>query len=257
MIYSELAQAVSRFPTEFPWVKVAKHFDKVESTQIRITQFLPKETDGAVVVLSETQSKGTGRLGRPWASPVGGIWFTLGLPIKDLTVAQVAPFSMVASLSVAQALKEVNNLQAEIKWPNDIRYEKKKVAGILLTTTEKFKNSWLLVGVGINVNNEIPPELAKEATSIKVIRGQSQGRSRLIEAVLANLWAAWQDFHRTGFGPYHKAYEQMLVGKGQATKIMAGKKSIEGTMVGIDPQGGLLLKSGAQTQTVHAGEIVG
>jgi BirA family biotin operon repressor/biotin-[acetyl-CoA-carboxylase] ligase len=114
-----------------------------------------------------------------------------------------------------------------------------------------------LTGVGINVNNDLPPELAKEAASIKSIRGQSQGRSRLVEAVLANLWAAWEDFHRTGFGPYQKAFEERLVGVGQATKIMAGKKTFEGTMVGIDPQGGLLLKSGTQTQTVHAGEIVG
>ncbi len=164
---------------------------------------------------------------------------------------------MVTALSVAQALKEVNNLQCEIKWPNDIRFEGKKVAGILLTTTTKFKNNWLLIGVGINVNNSLPADLAKEATSIKAIRGQTQGRARLIEAVLANLWTAWQDFHRTGFGPYQKALDERLVGKGKSTKIMAGKKTFEGTMVGIDPQGGLLLKSGSQTQTVHAGEIVG
>lgn len=257
MAYSELAQAINRFTTEFPWIKIAKYFDKVDSTQNRIIQFIPKDTEGGVIILAETQSKGTGRLGRPWASPAGGVYFTLALPTKDLTLPQVAPFSMVAALSVAQALKEVNNLVCEIKWPNDIRYEGKKVAGILLTTTTKFKNTWLLIGVGVNVNNDLPADLVKEATSIKGIRGQTQGRSRLIEAILNNLGTAWRDFHRTGFGPYHKAFEERLVGVGQATKIMAGKKTVEGTMVGIDPQGGLLLKSGAQTQTVHAGEIVG
>src|ERR1044071_6907820 len=144
MVYSELAQAVGRFTTEFPWIKIAKYFDKVDSTQNRVVQFIPKETDGAIVVMAESQSKGVGRLGRPWVSPAGGVWFTLAFPIKDLTLEQVAPFSMVAALSVAQALKEVNNLQCEIKWPNDVRFEGKKVAGILLTTTTKFKNTWLL-----------------------------------------------------------------------------------------------------------------
>jgi BirA family biotin operon repressor/biotin-[acetyl-CoA-carboxylase] ligase len=144
-----------------------------------------------------------------------------------------------------------------LKWPNDVQYEGKKLAGILLNTTTKFKNAWLLIGVGVNVNNDLPSELTKEATSIKVVRKQTQGRSRLIESLLTNFWAAWQDFDRTGFGPYQKAVEDRLAGVGKAVKISVGKKTLQGTMVGIDPQGGLLLKSKSDTQTVHAGEIVG
>jgi BirA family biotin operon repressor/biotin-[acetyl-CoA-carboxylase] ligase len=254
---SELLQVTGRLTTALPWLTVAKYFDKVDSTQNRILQWLPKAGDGAVLVIAETQTKGIGRLGRPWISPPGGIWFTLALPLKSLTLAQVAPFSIVAALQLAQALKEVNNLECELKWPNDIQYEGKKVAGILLTTTAKFKKGWVLVGVGINVNNELPADLAKVATSIALVRKQSQGRSRLIESVLASIHTAWEDFDRTGFGPYQKAVEARLVGMGKPVQIRIGTKLVQGTMVTVDPQGNLLLESAAGTKTVQAGEIVG
>ncbi len=245
-----------RLSTEFPWLTVAKYFEKVDSTQSRVVQFLPKE-DTAAFVLAESQTKGTGRNGRPWVSPVGGTWFTLALPMKALTINQVAPFSMVAALLLVNTLREIHNLDCELKWPNDVQFEGKKLAGILLNTTTKSKKPWLLIGVGINVNNDLPPELNKEATTIKNIRGQSQGRSRLIEAFLGHAWNAWQDFDRSGFGPYQKAVADKLTGVGKAVKIAVGSKTVTGTMLGLDPQGGLMLKSKANTQTVHAGEIVG
>jgi BirA family biotin operon repressor/biotin-[acetyl-CoA-carboxylase] ligase len=257
MVVSELYQVSLRLVNDLPWLKVVKYFDKVDSTQNRILQFLPKTGEDPVIVVAETQTKGVGREGRPWLSPVGGIWFTLALPLKNLTVAQVAPFSMVAALQVAEALKEVNNLECDVKWPNDILCGGKKLAGILLSTTTKFKKGWLLIGVGINVNNPIPSEISSIATSILLVRKQTQGRSRLIEALLAKIWTAWEGFDRTGFGPYHKAFEARLAGVGKKIELKMGKKSLQGTMNGVDPQGNLLLKSGASVTTVQAGEIVG
>lgn len=254
---SELYQVTVRLQVDLPWITVAKYFDKVDSTQNRVLQFLPKTEDGAVLILAETQTKGIGREGRPWFSPPGGIWFTLALPLKSLELAKAAPFSIVAALQVAESLKEVNNLQCNIKWPNDILYEGKKVAGILLSTVTKFKRGWMLVGVGINVNNELPAEISKIATSIAQVRKQSQGRSRLIESVLASLYTAWQEFDRTGFGPYQKAVEMRLSGIGKPVQVKVGSKMVQGKMVAVDPQGNLLLESAAGTKTVHAGEIVG
>lgn len=254
---SELTQIADRLKTDLPWITEAKYFEKVDSTQNRVTQFLPKTGEGTVVVIAETQSKGVGRLGRPWVSLPGGIWFTLALPMKTMTLAQVGPFSVVAALSVAKSLKEINNLECDIKWPNDIQYEGKKIAGILLTTMTKFKKNWMLVGVGINVNNELPGDLLDLATSITRIRKQSQGRSRLIESVLSSLHTAWEEFDRTGFGPYQKAVEQRLVGVGKSVQVKIGTKTVQGKMKTIDPQGNLLLESEAGIKTVQAGEIVG
>lgn len=254
---SELYQMTNRLSTELPWITVAKYFDKVDSTQNRITQFLPKDGLGAVIVIAESQTKGVGRDGRPWVSAPGGIWMTLALPINDLPLASVAPFSIVSALQVVNSLKEVNNLECELKWPNDVLYQGKKLAGILLTTTTKFKKGWMLVGIGINVNNPMTGELSKLATSIGEIRKQSQGRSRLIEAVLTSLHTAWSEWSRTGFGPYQKAVQDRLVGIGKSIQLKAGSKTIQGTMKSVDPQGNLLLESDAGIKTVQAGEIVG
>ncbi|MBV9080501.1 MAG: biotin--[acetyl-CoA-carboxylase] ligase [Elusimicrobia bacterium] len=257
MVVSELYQVSLRLPTELPWITVAKYFDRIESTQNRIVQFLPKSGDGAVMVIAETQTKGVGREGRPWVSAAGGLWFTVALPLKTLSLGQAASFSTVAALQVAEALQEVNNLKCNVKWPNDVLYEGKKLAGILLTTITKSKKPWMLVGVGINVNNSLPAELAATATSISAIRKQSQGRSRLLEAVLSSIHTAWEEFDKTGFGPYHKAVEERMVGIGKPVQIKVGSKTLEGTMKAIDAQGNLLLESSAGTKTVQAGEIVG
>ncbi len=256
MAYSELAQAAVRLIQEFPWLTTAKYFDKVDSTQNRVQQFLTKEAPGPVLILAETQSKAFGREGRTWASPAGGIWMTLALPLGAREVSKSASFSLVTALSVAEALRSVNNLDCQVKWPNDIRVDGKKIGGILLTSMAKFKKPWLLVGIGLNVNNDLPPELKDIATSIKAVRGQTQGRTRLIEAILGSLWTAWQEFEHTGFGAYHKAFVGRLTGVGESAKLKCGTKTIEGTILGIDPQGGLLLKSGSLTQTVTAGEVI-
>lgn len=254
---SELLQITGRLQTDLPWLTVAKYFDKVDSTQNRILQFLPKEGEGVVLVLAETQSKGVGRQGRPWFSPAGGLWFSLAMPLKTLTLGQVAPFSIVAALQTAQALKEINNLDCDLKWPNDILVGGKKVAGILLNTVTKFRKPWMVVGIGINVNNEIPTEISKVATSIAKIRKQSQGRSRLLEAVLLAIYTAWTEFDRTGFGPYQKGVADRLIGVGKQVQIKVGTKMVQGTMKSVDLQGNLLLDSAAGPKTVQAGEIVG
>ncbi|OVE78353.1 biotin--[acetyl-CoA-carboxylase] ligase [bacterium F11] len=257
MAVSELFQASKRFQENYEWLSVAKYFDRIDSTQKRILQFLPKKIEGAVLVVAESQTKAVGRHGREWISPPGGIWFTLGLPMKTRTIAEMAPFSIVCSHVVVNALREINNLNCEMKWPNDILYQGKKVAGILNSTVKKFKNEWFLVGIGVNVNNELPDSLSDSATTIQKIRKQSQGRSRLIEAIIEAVWVAWGDFDRTGFGPYQKSIEDKLLGKGKMTRILVGNHQTEGTILGIDPQGSLLIQSGSNKKTIHAGEVVG
>jgi len=257
MAISELLQASERFATQFTWLTVCKFFDKVDSTQARVLQFLPKSGEGGVLIIGETQTRGVGRLGREWVSPPGGIWMTLALPMQKLTQAEVAPFSLVCALQLVHALREINTLECEIKWPNDILINGKKIGGILLSTVTKYKIPWLLIGIGINVNNPLPGELGKTATSIQIVRGSTQGRSRLIEAVLLNIWNAWQDFDKTGFGPYKNSVQSRLTGMGKAVKVVAGKKPSQGTMMGLDANGGLLLKSRSTTETIHAGEVVG
>src|SRR5204862_6992404 len=105
MAYSELAQAATRLTQEFPWLKMAKYIDKVDSTQNRVLQFLTKEADGPILILAESQSKAFGRENRSWASPAGGIWMTLALPLGERELSKTASFSLVTALSIAEALR--------------------------------------------------------------------------------------------------------------------------------------------------------
>lgn len=257
MVVSELFQATKRLQTDLTWLTEAKFFEKTDSTQKRIAQFLPKTGEGAVLVLAEEQTKGVGRENRPWSSPVGGIWFTLALPMTGKDLGRMVSFSVLSAYLIVNSLKEIYNLKAEVKWPNDVMHEGKKLAGTLCTTTKKFKKDWFLIGVGINVNNALPGDLAATATTLKEIRGQAQGRTRLIESVLDAFWNAWSEYDRTGFGPFHASVEAVLSGKGKAIEIKAGETVYFGEVVGIDPEGALVIKSPNGTQSIRAGEIVG
>jgi biotin-(acetyl-CoA carboxylase) ligase len=74
---------------------------------------------------------------------------------------------------------------------------------------------------------------------------------------LGALYLAWDEFDRTGFGPYQKQVEERLVGRGKSIQVKVGTKTVQGKMKSIDPQGNLLLESEAGLKTVQAGEIVG
>ena len=256
MAANELFHATKRLKEGIEWLHDAKYFDKVDSTQKRVIQFLPKAAEGAILIMADTQSRGVGRQGRTWFSPTGGIWMTLALPMQKIDVVKAAAFSSVASLLLVDSLREVNNLKCHVKWPNDVLYDGKKVAGILVSTTKKFRKNWFLLGIGVNVNNDLPAELKNTATSIRAIRGQTQGRTRLIESVLHSVWTAWEEFDKTGFGPYQIRVQTVMSGIGQPVKIQMGTEQVNGVLEGLDIGGGIHVKVGSQSRLVQAGEVV-
>lgn len=109
------------------------------------------------VVSAKTQTQGKGRWGREWWSPEGGLWCSLVTP-------KISIPSLRATFSVVQVIRKLTPLRAGIRWPNDIIIRNKKVGGVL-TESEK---EGLIIGIGVNINQEsFPPELS-EATSLKI-----------------------------------------------------------------------------------------
>lgn len=122
-----------------------------------LLKFYPK-----VIALSITQESGRGREGRTWISPMGGIWLSIGIA-KEMEVKELA--SPVVE-SVQRVLS--NYVDCQIKMPNDIMINEKKVAGILVEG--KIQGDQLeevVIGIGINVHNDVPDELVDIATTLK------------------------------------------------------------------------------------------
>ena len=124
---------------------------------------------GAVVV-TEEQSAGRGRDGRTWCSPAGGVW--LGMLLRP-PVSAPGALSLRVGLVVADVVDELlGAARAQLKWPNDVLLEDRKVAGILCESRWQGETrQWLGVGIGVNVANEIPEDLRHSAVALSELRG--------------------------------------------------------------------------------------
>ncbi|WP_181508286.1 biotin--[acetyl-CoA-carboxylase] ligase [Methanococcus maripaludis] len=117
------------------------------------------------IVVSETQNHGKGRLNRSWFSEKGGLYFSVLMSIED--IRKLEKINFLGSLCVIETLKTFSDKKFEVKWPNDVLFENKKICGIL--TELNVSKGYLVLGIGLNINNEIDPELKNIATSLKEI----------------------------------------------------------------------------------------
>lgn len=125
-----------------------------------------KNIEEGTVVVADIQTKGRGRKDRNWFSPNDGLWFSVIL-YPNIPTQYAMFLTMAASVSVVQAINELTGLSPSIKWPNDLLLEGKKICGILTELdAEMDKINYSVVGIGINVNNNLENELIEKAGSI-------------------------------------------------------------------------------------------
>ena len=150
--------------------------------------------DGDVVVALE-QTSGRGREKRYWHSPRGGLWFSV--VFKPKNIRDLNFYTKLASVSLLQVLKDLK-ISAYLKWPNDVYHKKKKLAGVL---TEGIFDGEIpvviVVGVGLNVNNEIPDSLKNVATSLKEIKGKEYPLDELLMLILKRMRSNWEKYKLT------------------------------------------------------------
>ena len=132
-----------------------EYHDAIDSTNRRARK-LAQSGERDVVVLADEQTGGRGRLDRPWSSPSGGVWMSVVVG-PDVPAAHVPAFTLAAAVAVTRAAREAG-VDARIKWPNDVVVgeDEKKLAGVLTETQgEADRVSWVVVGIGINVNVDV------------------------------------------------------------------------------------------------------
>lgn len=165
--------------------------NETDSTN-RVALEMAARGDGPLLVLAEGQSRGQGRLGRSWFSPPGvGIYLSL-LYRPHLAPEDLAKATLAAGLAVGRALKEVAGVEVKLKWPNDLLLSGKKTGGILCESRlgRGGELPAVVVGVGLNINNtaeQIPPELAQRATSLRLESGRGWDRGLLPGTIITQL----------------------------------------------------------------------
>ncbi|MBI3804884.1 MAG: biotin--[acetyl-CoA-carboxylase] ligase [Nitrospirae bacterium] len=229
------------------WVREVLLFDRVDSTNRVALELASQGLPGGVAILAEAQEKGKGRLGRSWFSPHGvNLYFSLLLrpyqPVREFPL-----FSLATAVAVVDAIGKVTGLTAQIKWPNDILLDDKKVGGILLETESRGDQSPpLVVGVGLNVNidsADFPAELQGVATSLKSLLGQPVDRSDLLIEIFNQLVQRYPLIESEKARLFQQLRERCQT-LGKRVHVQTARQQFEGWAEQVEEDGALVIRMG-------------
>lgn len=235
------------------------YYDETDSTNTRAK--LAAE-DGAVhgaLFVANRQNAGKGRKGHSWNSDKGTTISMTYLLKPSVDISCVSAITIVSAVAIARAFDRVKGLKPQIKWPNDVLSNGKKLVGILTEmSSEGLDINYVVVGIGINVyNSQFPEDIADKATSIFIENGEGYERSRLIAEISNEFEVLYNEFVKNKNLEFIvDEYNSYLVSKDRQVYVIEGDKRTEYTALGLSPDGGLLVKDeqGA-THNIISGEV--
>jgi BirA family transcriptional regulator, biotin operon repressor / biotin---[acetyl-CoA-carboxylase] ligase len=175
---------------------------------------IPQSPDyDGVVVISEIQTSGRGRFDKKWFSPAGGIWMTIILQ-PELKMQDLSKITLLTASSIAETLIKNYKISLNIKWPNDIYFDGKKLCGILSESEKVDDKTYLIIGIGINANNDYCDDKNENlnAVSLKEITGKQMSRNFLIAKILNKLETEYIFYSKTlDFKGIFKKIENIMI----------------------------------------------
>lgn len=236
------------------------HYMVIGSTN---TQALLMAADGAphgLVVAAEEQTAGRGRFGRTWHSErFAGIYATVIL--RPPLAPSAAPIlTLMAGLAIHQAITDMTGIVLDIRWPNDLLVEGKKIGGVLTEmSAELDRVHAVVVGMGLNVNHrDMPVELRPIATSMRMASGRSYSRVQILAGILRQLQRFYQALLEQGSGAIAQAWaERSTFARGKRVRVKTGAGETQAVTEGLDPNGALRLRfDDGRIEPFTSGEVI-
>jgi BirA family biotin operon repressor/biotin-[acetyl-CoA-carboxylase] ligase len=233
--------------------------DLIDSTNSHLMREAVAGAPSGTLCLAERQSAGRGRLGRTWVSPFGSNLYLSFLWRYPFGLAGMAGLSLAAGVAVADALRAAGASDIGLKWPNDILWRRRKLAGLLLEVAGEAQGpTHVVVGVGVNTHLDPRDGAAIDRPWIdldQVLGAGAYSRNVLAATVAASLVAALERYAREGMAPFLSAWEHYDLYRGERVEIRWGPETIRGIHLGLDPHGALRLETDQGVQTFQAGEV--
>ena len=229
-------------------------FDSVDSTNSYLLTSVA--TESPQICVANSQTSGRGRFGKAWDSPVDkSLCLSIRHPMQQ-SLEHLMGFSLVVALAIKSAIQPLIRKEMQLKWPNDILVENKKLCGVLIeTTTMTTAAIDLVIGVGMNIksiNSENYESTSLDECGLKSDYTPNSLAAELISAIVQFT----RDFNQEGFTAYRQiwlAQEQWLGAEVSVT--MANGNKYAGRYAGIDHQGQIQIQMQDKIKTFNAGEI--
>lgn len=235
------------------------YYEETDSTNNRAKDYGEKGASHGTLFVADQQIAGKGRRGRAWDSPAGmSIYMTILLH-PDMSPARAPQLTLLMAIAAVEGIQKVTGLKAGIKWPNDVIYGGKKICGILTEMSAEIDYiNYVVIGIGINVNQEVfPQELKETATSLKIELGMSVKRAKLIAAVMESFEACYHIFMETkDLSGLMEQYNALLVNRDKDVLVLEPGGEYEAHALGINKSGELRIRtSDGQEREIFAGEV--
>lgn len=232
--------------------------EETDSTNRYLLERVALTTFAGGVCLAEAQTAGRGRRGRRWvATPYHNLLLSMGWRFAS-GPGMVAGLSLAAGVAVVRALEDYGVHGMRLKWPNDVLWEEKKLAGLLVDVQgEAAGPSAVVLGVGINgyIGTHDAARIDQPWTDLYTITGELADRNRLAALVIAALRAMFRRFAGQGLAAFRDEWQHRHLYHGRRVRLLTGGREIVGTVAGIDDHGALLLRDArGHTRAYPSGE---
>lgn len=232
--------------------------DETDSTNEVLKRNWNSYSDGTLLI-ARRQTFGKGRMGRVWESgEETGIWMSFMMK-PQINPCNISSLTLVAAMACHEAVRQAVGIDTQIKWPNDIVFNGKKLAGIL--TEASFENNrvnYVIVGIGINVSvKQFPKELSDKATSF-VIEGMENVDRNLLVADIGNCFEKYYNIYinKENMSDLKSEYEHNMVNLGKEVVVINSDAQFEGVARGINDSGELLIQDeSGRIICVRSGEV--
>jgi BirA family transcriptional regulator, biotin operon repressor / biotin---[acetyl-CoA-carboxylase] ligase len=200
---------------------------------------LEGEEEGTVIV-AKRQTAGKGRLGRHWSAPEGGIYLSIILR-PEITAGEMLRLTVMSGIPVADAISDMTLMNAQLKWPNDVMVQGKKVSGMLMEASSKGGAiDFLVLGIGINLNSKLEEIEGENPGSLADMAGHNFDQEAFLHMLLFKLDDFYKDYlnGKVTIDDYLK--RSSVIGRHVTGSI--GDQRISGTGMYLDEMGALIIK---------------
>lgn len=243
----------------------AYYYDSIDSTQKEAMRLLESDDNDGTIIVATTQTGGKGRSGRRWISPEGGIWFSIILhPEFDISITTLFPIA--SAVAIAKAIERIFKITPELKWPNDLTINGKKLAGIIVDANfESNKIENLILGVGINFQIDVKDveKTLKNTENFYGVAslGDQQKKVkplRLIQVFLIELEKIYELLNTKQKNKVISDWTKRSSTIGKKIEINTTNGKVKGKAIRIDSDGALVvsLEKNKGTERVVAGDII-
>ena len=238
------------------------YFEELDSTQNFAQQIAADKKENGTIVIAEKQTSGRGRLDRKWTSPKGGIWFSLIIQPKfDVSSSTLIP--ILSAVALSKSIKKILGVETEVKWPNDIILNGKKVAGILVDASVQANNiEYLILGIGINFDidtKKLEKRLSKTPNfyGVNSLRGNNNKTPPkiLLKEFLFQFEKNLSSLDKGEKAKIVKEWTKKAAGIGRKITINTSNGKISGISQGIDSDGALKIKTKKKIERVLVGDV--